>query len=241
MKRTSTFVLFLTLTLINHSSFAQDSFRSKIYQSYIESDIKLWEETLNNPDYTFSSVEDRYEKAMAIYGFVGFCIDSEEKELAKTYLDQLLLICDQLLIENPDDPRFHALRGAGYGFQMALQMHLMMVLGPKSMKTLQHAKELGPEIPQVLVELGNQDWAMPKALGGDQANANRLFRKAITSLQADPEKIKDNWYYIKIQMILADRYEQLELPNLAESIYQNILEFEPNFKLAQTKLDKFIQ
>ncbi len=42
-------------------------------------------------------------------------------------------------------------------------------------------------------------------------------------------------------MILADRYEQLELPNLAESIYQNILEFEPNFKLAQTKLDKFIQ
>lgn len=236
MRSSYLFILVSVFLQAFPGAYSQQSFSSLVFESYIHGDLLNWEKTLNDPKFQFTSPEDRYERAMALYGFIGLCMDQDEKKRAKAYVEQLTDLSDQLLNENPENPSYLALRAASYGMQMIFQKHLMMVLGPKSVKTLQKANEIDPNCPQVLVELGNQDWVMPSVFGGDKTRANRHYRRAITILQSDSFNMRENWYFVKIQMILADRYESLGFKNLAEPIYTQFLEEYPEFSLAKKRL-----
>ncbi|MFO7616414.1 MAG: hypothetical protein R6V75_04115 [Bacteroidales bacterium] len=220
---------------VQGSGFQINSLSERIYRAYITGDMHTWEALLrelpaNSPE------PELYEMAMAHYGFIGYCLGREEKSRARPYLDRVEEMTRLLLIINPDNPRYLALQGALYGFRMGYQPQKIMVIGPKSLKVINLALEMGPDSPEAWIESGNKDWHMPAAFGGSKERAISSYEKAIRLMEADPAFNRKDWYYLNIQMILAEWYASRNLTFLAQEIYRKLLSIEPAFQWAGEKI-----
>ncbi len=212
---------------------AQSTFRSQIYTAYIGGDMNAWERALKSMPAKVADNEALYEYALAHYGFIGYCLGIDQKDRARSVQDKTEELAGELLNREPGDPRFHALRGAVYGFQMGFQKHLIPVVGPKSLKAINRALEISPSSPEALIESGNKDWYMPHVFGGSKERAIRDYEKAIRLMDRDLDFQKENWYYLNVHMILAGWYNERGLTSRARGIYQKLLRIEPRFQWAQ--------
>jgi tetratricopeptide (TPR) repeat protein len=104
-----------------------------------------------------------------------------------------------------------------------------VVLGPESMKHINHAVEIGPERPQGWIEKGNALFYMPKMFGGSKEKALEAYRKAIRLMEEDPARISDNWMYLNLLMILGQSYEETDQLQMAKTTYEKVLQVEPGF------------
>ena len=228
------YLIFLILPA--YPGIAQNSFRSEIYSSYISGDMDRWERSMKGAADPGRNAEALYEYALAHYGFIGFCMAKDDKGKARDYLEKTRVLSARLIELRPADPRFVALEGALYGFQMAFKPHLMPVIGPKSLKTVNLALELGPAIPQALIESGNKDWFMPAVFGGSKERAMKQYEAAISIMGKDEYFTRENWYFLNSQMILAGWYEEMGLNNRARGMYLKIIGIEPEFEWVREKL-----
>jgi hypothetical protein len=57
-------------------------------------------------------------------------------------------------------------------------------------------------------------------------------------MEKDPEFIRDNWYYLTVNMVLANWYEKCGRTFAANEIYRKMVAFEPEFLMAREKLNK---
>ena len=231
-------VVFAFFLIIIPAEAKTRSFRETIYEAYISGDMDLWERTLKERLTASLDPEGWYETAMACYGFIGYCLSREEKARARPYLDQAEEIAGKLLAENPQDPRFVALRGALYGFRFIYQPQKIMIIGPKALNTINRAMELGPDCPQAWIEAGNKDWWMPAIFGGSRERAVEEYEKAILMIENDRLEIKNNWYYLNIQMVLAGWYKERNMTFRAREVYRKILAAEPRFNWASEMLSE---
>jgi tetratricopeptide (TPR) repeat protein len=231
------FLLFALMALFVGEAVAQ-SFTSDIYQAYISGDMDRWEKLMEKRSPEAVAANERYDLAMAHYGFIGYCMGRDQKQRARPYLDKVEMIADQLLAEFPDNPRYIALRGALYGFRISYQPQRSPVIGPKALKKVNLALEKGPDCPEAWVEAGNKDWWMPEIFGGSRIRAMANYEKAIQLMEKDPESIRNNWYYLNVHMILAAWYEERGRTFASREIYRKMVAFEPGFAWVREKLQK---
>lgn len=223
--------LFLALTI------QAQTFEQIIYQAYVRGDMDAWENEiqkqsrLNNTDY------QSYQLAMACYGFIGYCVGSDQKKRAEPFLEQGEAICEKLIENHPQKAEYLALRGAFYGLRLSFQPHKAMSLGPKSLKTLKQALEMAPESPYTLVEYANMDWWMPAVFGGSKDRALEGYEKAIQNLEKNPEQLKNNWFYLNIHMILARWYKEKGQVAKGNYLVKKVLQREPEFQWARELAD----
>ena len=178
----------------------QEDLRSSTYQAYLDSNIDKWETALNEDQVKPLSLESQYDRAIAIFGYAGLCIDSKEKKRAKAYVHELHDITSELLNQQPQNPKIMGIHAASLGFKLIYQPHKMMKLGHQSVRLMEAARKIDDRCPEVLVQLGNQSWVMPRVFGGDKEEAMHYYRLAITHLEKNQEQIVENWHYIKMQM-----------------------------------------
>jgi tetratricopeptide (TPR) repeat protein len=197
-----------------------------------------WEKVLNTTNSSLLPEEALYEFAMAHYGFIGYCLSRDQKQRARPILDRVEVITEGLVKAHPEVGRYHALRGALYGFRIMYQPHKAMSIGPKALKKVNQALEMSPDCPQAWVENGNKDWFMPEIFGGSKIKALAGYEKAIQLLEQDPAKLKGNWYYLNIQMVLAAWYEERGRTFASRELYRKVIAFEPGFSWAKEKLGK---
>jgi hypothetical protein len=200
--------------------------------------MDAWEKLLKDGPAIMITPADRYELAMAHYGFIGYCLDHEQKQRASPYMDLVEVIVNKLVKDFPDDPRYIALRGALYGFRFIYDPQKILVIGPKALKTVNQALKMGPECPQAWIETGNKDWWMPEIFGGSRLEALADYEKAIRMMERDPDFIRGNWYYLSVNMVLANWYEQCGRTYAAREICRKMVTLEPEFEMARQKLDK---
>lgn len=230
-------ILFLTLIsfFVNLNS---QPYRKAIYQAYISDQMDLWEKSLQDQLSASLEIEKSYDLAMDCYGFIGYCIWKDQKERGRPYLDHAEQLAGTLLKKNPEDPRYVALRGALYGFRIGYQPQKVMIIGPKALKTVNRAVNLGPECPQAWIEAGNKDWWMPAIFGGSRVRAVEEYEKAILMMEKDTSFIKNNWYYLNVHMILAGCCKELNMTFRSREIYRKLLNMEPRFNWAREMLAK---
>ncbi len=213
-------------------------FNDIIYRAYISGDIDSWEKSLKTIRAESLKIDERYDFAIAHYGFIGYCLSRDEKQRARPFLENVEVITENLLKIEPDNPRFIALRGALYGFRISYQPQKAPFIGPKALKKVNLALEKGPDCPQAWIEAGNKDYWMPEIFGGSKVTAMAEYEKAIRMMETDPEFIKQNWYYLNVNMILASWYEERGRTFAANEIYRKVILFEPEFSWAREKLAK---
>ena len=216
---------------------SQESLRSDIYACFISGDISKWEEVVSNHSLQDGNPDYNYEYALAYYGIVGYYVRNGLRQEGREYLAELVKITDILLEASPEEPRFLALKGATYGYEMFFNRHRIFSLGPKSMKVIDRAVELGPGVPHALIEDGNKTFHMPRFLGGSKEEAIRLYHIAINAMEEDPSYIKENWFYLNALTVLAGYYEQVGLTNRAKGLYVKINQIEPEYKIIKIRIE----
>jgi len=213
--------------------------RVEIYHGYLSGDERQWErglQKLQQIERKQGSLELKYEIALAQYGLIGFHLAKNKKEGLEKRLDETIVLVQQILDRRPDHAAAHALLGGLYGLKIGLRPARGIYLGPRSSKHIQIATSEKPGHPAGWVEMGNAKFHTPMLLGGSIAEAISCFSKAVSLFNDNPVIKKYNWLYLHALAWLAQAYEKESKYAQALSIYQKILDYEPNFRWVRDEL-----
>lgn len=214
------------------SGFAQPGFNEQIYQAYLDGRIEVWEQVMGDVSKRKASLslDQQVDLIGYYYGYTGWLIEEGRKRDAKELIQEADELIDELLESHPENADLYAFKGAFLGFRIEMNSIKAMVLGPESMKHIDHAVEIGPMNPQGWIEHGNALFYRPKMFGGSKVKALESYEKAIRIMEETPSYIEDNWMYLNILLVLGQGYELTGKYEMAKSIYDKALQFEPGFK-----------
>ena len=217
---------------------AQADPEAAIYRAFIHDRMDEWDrviEDLAGREATLSD-DQRVELVNFYYGYVGWAIGQGMDRKAKDYIRAAEDLIEGLLVKYPERPELYAYKGAFLGFRIGLNKIKAVVLGPESMKHINHALETGPERPQGWIEKGNALYYMPKMFGGSKEKALEAYLRAIGLMEEDPGLISGNWMYLNVLMILGQSYEGIGELERAKLTYEKILQIEPGFTYVRDEL-----
>lgn len=217
---------------------AQPGIKKQIYRTYLDNEIGKWEKIIDDVSKRKASlsVDQQVELIGYYYGFTGWLIEEGRNRDAKDMVEKADELLDELLESHPDNPDLYAFKGAFLGFRIEMNSIKAMVLGPESMKQIDHAVEIGPDRPQGWIEHGNALFYMPKMFGGSKEKALESYEKASRLMEENPSFIEDNWMYLNVLLVLGQGYETTGNYAMAKSIYEKTLQFEPGFKTLRDKV-----
>lgn len=217
---------------------AQQSYRQQIYQYYLTDKISDWEQVMEKMRNNQASLTRTQQIDLVgyYYGYIGWTMEEGMNKQAKKNLELAEELLDKLLVKYPEMPELYAFKGAFTGYRITMNSLRAVVLGPKSMKNINHALDIGPDRPQPWIERGNALFYMPKMFGGSKEEAIKAYVKAKEIMEQDPGMIKDNWMYLNVLLILGQAYEILGQHKKAGAIYEKTLQYEPGFKTLKNEV-----
>jgi tetratricopeptide (TPR) repeat protein len=217
---------------------AQQSYRQQTYQYYLADKISAWEQVIERMRNNQASLTraEQIDLVGYYYGYIGWTIGEGKDKQAKKDLELAEEILNKLLDKYPEMPDLYAFKGAFTGYKITMNSIRAVVLGPESMKHINHAIDIGPDRPQPWIEKGNALFYMPKMFGGSKEKAIEAYIKAIKIMEQDPGMIKDNWMYLNVLLILGQGYETIGQPKKAGAIYEKTLQHEPGFKTLKNEV-----
>ncbi len=231
--------LFAVVFMLNQSVFAQGSFKKDIYDSFLEGRMDKWGETITaydiGPD-DYKEIWSLYHVTLAQYGYIAYNLGLEEKDKAEKMLEKAEENVDYMLNKYPSWSEVHALKGALFGFRIALNPMKSVYLGRKSLNSIKKALELDEDDPAGWVESGNAWYYMPDMFGGSPEKALGKYTKAVELFEANQQKLKYNWLYLNTLTLVAKCYEDMEEYDMADLTYQKILLIEPDFSWVKDEL-----
>jgi tetratricopeptide (TPR) repeat protein len=227
------FYLFITGSLP-----AQEDPKVTIYRAYVSDRMDEWERILTDMAGRKAILGDDQliDLVNYYYGYVGWAIGQGMDRKAKETIDEADLLIDELLGKYPGMSDLYAYKGAFLGFRIGLNKIKAVVLGPESMKHINHAVEIGPDRPQGWIEKGNALYYMPKVFGGSKEKALEAYQQAIRLMEKDPGMISGNWMYLNVLTILGQSYEMTGHLQKAKTTYEKVLQIEPGFTYMRDEL-----
>lgn len=234
-----TVLLVLIFFLNVFRGYSQDNFQDVLYQLYINDRMIEWEGILEKMKDRLLVRNDNdlhYELLLAEYGFIGYCINVDQKEKAGQWLESAESDLEKLLSRNPGRSSLYAIKAALYGFQISLSPVKAVFLGPRNQRNIDKAIELDPLEPMGWFEYGNSEFFRPAAFGGSRTKAIEYYQKAIRLFEKKSSSISGEWFYLNMLMMLAYAYEKTEQVDHARKTYEKILRVEPDFTGLKEKL-----
>ena len=152
------------------------------------------------------------------YGYIGYCIGFDMKDVAKEYLRAGLSNIEILENRNFNPAVINAYKSAFYGFRIGLNPITAPVNGLKSINHAKTALELDPEYYLGYVQQGNIQFYMPAAFGGSKKEALEYYLKARQLIEKDPEAVTGDWNYMSLLILIGQTYTYLEDFNSAKKI-----------------------
>jgi tetratricopeptide (TPR) repeat protein len=211
---------------------AQQSYRQQTYRYYLADKIRDWEKVIEEMKNSQSSLtrEEKIDLVGYYYGYIGWTIGEGMNKQAKKDLDEAEEMLEEFMEKYPETPELYAFKGAFIGYKITMNSIRAVILGPESMKNINHAIDIGPHRPQPWIEKGNALFYMPKMFGGSREKALEAYSKAVQIMEKDPGMIEDNWMYLNMLLILGQGYEAIGQYENARSTYEKTLRHEPGFK-----------
>jgi len=140
---------------------------------------------------------ERLESVLYAIAYAGWRMSTqpdvpkgEQGDLLDDAADRL----ERIVKTTPTDAEALALLGTIYGQKAARSVMRAIVLGPRSMGTLERAATLAPVNPRVLLLQGVTTLQTPAAFGGSRDKAEALLRRSLDAFTREPEtKAWPNW------------------------------------------------
>lgn len=217
---------------------AADEYRCRIYHSYVEGAMNKWYSTLE-------AMENHYTKAKSdellleivrsYYGYIAYAISKEQNEQADAMLDRAFSYLSSYRNRHPKDAEAIAINSSFLGYRMALHPLKAITLGAKCQQLMQHAVNLAPTNPWVLLDKANALHYTPILFGGNPKRALQLYIQSIALLERQGNN-GCSWNYLNAYINMAYCQIKLKQYAAAQQTYNRLLTIAPNFKWVKQEL-----
>ena len=217
----------------------QKSYNEHIYNAFINGRMDLWEYNMNKMEEEYlkdRNIQKLYDLTYALYGFIAYCIVTDDKDKARYYLNEAGKNVNILLKYHSSKAEIYSLKGAMYGFEIGLNPLKALDYGIKSIKNINKAVELDKNNAKVLMEFGNMKYYTPKILGGGLSKAIYYHEKAVRMFESNEHELEGNWLYLLVLTNLGRWYSEDNKENKAKNIYEKILVIEPDYQWVKNYL-----
>lgn len=215
--------------------YSQTDYKKTIYDAYIRGNMSQWETVIKQMEAENLSLQQKLDLLNYYYGYTAYLIGNDKSKQANVYIEKGEKLADELLKEYPENAAANAYKGSFISFKIALNKLKAVTLGPQSMKYINKANKLDSGDVQALADKGNMLFYAPGMFGGNKEEAIQYFEKAIRMIEKN-EDTKNNWFYLNLLTLLAQHYEKLDKKQEAVSVYEKILQIEPDFKWVRDEL-----
>jgi len=232
-------ILQLILATAAWSQPARDCSNSKIYSGYISGDMNFWKNAMIEVEEAYSKTSDPchlFTLIEARYGYIGYLFGTGSKSDVKPVVDTFEIDLEALAAFPQYRAETEAFRVALLGFRMGLNPARAISLGPKALKQLDIAMEVGSNSAAVWIEKANSEANMPAFAGGSKTKAVESFKEALRLFESDPDLSAFNWRYLNTIVLLGQTYEKLDDYREAREAYRKALKREPSFSWVRDEL-----
>ena len=236
MERTKRIVI-MTLLLAVSLFKLSAQYKHDIYNAYINSNMDAWKTLID-----VLELKDDKSDALLLelinyqYGYIGFCIENDDKKQAKSYLKLAENNLERLEKSSFNPSSIHAYKSAFYGFSIGLNKLKAPFVGPKSVEEAKVSMELNPLNPLGFIQYANAQFYMPAVFGGSKTEAVKYYKKAQSIIENSPTMVKHDWNYLNLLVNIAKSYTEMKEYDKADGYYQLILKVEPNFLAVKNEL-----
>ena len=170
-----------------------------------------------------------YYIALADYRIAGL-LEGESKDPSE-HLNAAVEHLKKATEIDPQAAEAYSLLSSVYGWQIGLSPMKSMLLGPKSGKAIQKAKQLAPDNPRVVLSAAISDFNTPKMFGGSKEKSLQgLKRAAELFAQEEPtDPIQPVWGHREAYAWLGIAYQNQGELESARAAFEKALEIDPDF------------
>ncbi len=237
--RTTMLLMHIILVTSVCSQPVWDCSNSNIYSGYIRGDMNFWKNAMTEVQEAYSKTSDPchlFTLIEARYGYIGYLFGTGSKSDVKPVVDTFEIDLEALAAFPQYRAETEAFRVALLGFRMGLNPARAVSLGPKALKQLEKAMEVGSNSAAVWIEKANSEANMPAFAGGSKTKAVESFKEALRLFESDPDLSAFNWRYLNTIVLLGQTYEKLDDYKEAREAYRKALTREPSFKWVRDEL-----
>lgn len=230
MKRIFIFII-LSLSIVSGGKAQQIDYKATAFNLFLNGKISQWPWVINKmvADPKLQDTEGQLEILTYYYGLVGHLMDVGQKKQASENLRKANELAMKLYKTNPDNPLLLGLMSNLTGFQIALSPLKATTLAKGMMNKAKKSIAKGPNDPHVNILYSNILFYMPGIFGGDTEKALQGYKKALRTMEADPELKKNNWMYIQLMVTIGVVEEKRENYVEAQKMYRKVLELYPEY------------
>ena len=171
-----------------------------------------------------------YYVALADYRIAGL-LEKESKDQASEHLKAAVEHLQKATEIDPQAAEAYALLSSVYGWQIGLSPMKTMLLGPKSGKAIEKAKQLAPDNPRVVLSAAISDFNTPKMFGGSKEKGQKGFQRAVELFaQEEPtDPIRPVWGHREAYAWLGIAHHGRGELESARTAFEKALEIDPDF------------
>ena len=230
MKRIFIFII-LSLCIVAGGKAQQIDYKATAFNLFLNGKISQWPWVINKmvADPKLQDTEGQLEILTYYYGLVGQLMDVGQKKQASENLRKANELAMKLYKTNPDNPLLLGLMSNLTGFQIALSPLKATTLAKGMMNKAKKSIAKGPNDPHVNILYSNILFYMPGIFGGDTEKALQGYKKALRTMEADPELKKNSWMYIQLMVTIGVVEEKRENYVEAQKMYRKVLELYPEY------------
>ncbi|MHC1731904.1 MAG: tetratricopeptide repeat protein [Bacteroidales bacterium] len=240
MNRIFTAIIISVLAFPASMLYAQgDCSSCTIYRGYISGKMEVWKSGMKELQVQFRSDPKActlYTLAEARYGYIGYLLGINQKDVARPVIDTFAIEVEQLAAYPEYRAETEAFRVALLGFRMGLNPARAVTLGPKALKQLEKAIEVGNDSPAVWIEKANSEAHMPAFAGGSKEKAAVSFREALRLFEAEGTVVPCNWRYLNTMVLSGQLLERMGDYRGAAEAYRRALRRDPDFQWVRDEL-----
>ena len=188
------FVVILFICALCNIEAQQINYKATAFNLFLNGKISQWPWVINKmvADPKLQDTEGQLEILTYYYGLVGHLMDVGQKKQASENLRKANELAMKLYKTNPDNPLLLGLMSNLTGFQIALSPLKATTLAKGMMNKAKKSIAKGPNDPHVNILYSNILFYMPGIFGGDTEKALQGYKKALQTMEADPELKKNN-------------------------------------------------
>ena len=225
------FVVILFICALCNIEAQQINYKATAFNLFLNGKMSQWPWVINKmlADPKLQNTEGQLEILTYYYGLVGHLMDVGQKKQASENLRKANDLAIKLYKPNPDNPLLLGLMSNLTGFQIALSPLKATTLAKGMMNKAKKSIAKGPNDPYVNILYSNILFYMPGIFGGDTEKALQGYKKALQTMDADPELKKNNWMYIQLMVTIGVVEEKRENYVEAQKMYRKVLELYPEY------------
>ncbi len=213
------------------------SWKTEIYNAYINNKMEQWKLTIDRMEQMKKSDNNfLLELVNYQYGYIGWCIGTDNSNSAKEYLKLAEQNIEILEKNNANASIISAYKAAFYGYKIGLSKYKAPVLGPLSVKYSKLSMEEDKENPMGYIQYANGQFHMPPVFGGSKAVAIEYFQKAEKLMETDTLQIKNDWNYLNLLALIGQSFAIMKDYENAKKYYDKALAAEPAFMWVKNEL-----